>query len=124
MSSRLVLATVVLVAVLIGANFTALKFALDHGTPLLIAGMRTVIGSTALLGFAFLRGEVADRYGNVAFHGTQANFGPAMASAARVAVVEVRRLSDEPLSPYGIDLPGVYVQRILPDAAHAREDDS
>jgi len=57
MSSRLVLATVVLVAVLIGGNFTALKFALDHSSPLLIAGLRTIIGGTFLLAFAFLRGE-------------------------------------------------------------------
>lgn len=57
MSSRLVLATVVLVAMLIGGNFTALKFALDHTTPVLLAGMRTVVGGTFLLGFAFLRGE-------------------------------------------------------------------
>ena len=57
MSSRLVLATVVLVAMLIGGNFTALKFALDHTTPVLLAGMRTVVGGTFLLGFAFIRGE-------------------------------------------------------------------
>ena len=57
MNSRTVLAVVVLVALLIGANFTALKFALDHSTPLLVAGLRTVIGGTFLLGFALLRGE-------------------------------------------------------------------
>lgn len=57
MSSKVVLGVVVLVAVLIGGNFTALKFALDHSTPLLLAGMRTVIGGTFLLAFAFARGE-------------------------------------------------------------------
>lgn len=57
MSSKVILGVVVLVAVLIGGNFTALKFALDHSTPMLIAGMRTVIGGTFLLGFALLRGE-------------------------------------------------------------------
>ncbi len=57
MSARVVLAVVVLIAVLIGANFTVLKFALDHTTPLLLAGMRTVIGSTVLIGLALLRGE-------------------------------------------------------------------
>lgn len=57
MSSKVILSVVVLVAILIGGNFTALKFALDHSTPLLIAGMRTVIGGTFLLSFAFLRGE-------------------------------------------------------------------
>ncbi len=57
MSSRLVLATIVLVAMLIGGNFTSLKFALDHTTPFLLAGMRTVIGGSALLAFALFRGE-------------------------------------------------------------------
>ena len=57
MDSRLILATIVLIALLIGGNFSVLKFALDHSTPLLIAGMRTVIGSTVLVGFALLRGE-------------------------------------------------------------------
>ena len=57
LSSQLVLGAVVLVAMLIGLNFTVLKFALDHTTPLLLAGMRTVIGSAALLAFGFARGE-------------------------------------------------------------------
>ncbi len=61
MRSRVVLAVVVLIALLIGANFTALKFALDHTTPLLLAGMRTVIGSTTLICFALLRGERVPR---------------------------------------------------------------
>jgi len=57
MSSRTVLAVVVLVAALIGANFTALKFALDHTTPILLAGLRTIVGGSVLLAFAFSRGE-------------------------------------------------------------------
>lgn len=52
-----VLATIVLIAMLIGGNFTALKFALDHADPFLIAALRTVIGGTFLLGLAFARGE-------------------------------------------------------------------
>jgi drug/metabolite transporter (DMT)-like permease len=57
LSRRLVLATVVLVAALIGANFSALKFALDHTTPFLLASMRTVIGGSFLIALALLRGE-------------------------------------------------------------------
>lgn len=57
MSSRLVLATIGLVAVLIGGNFTALKFALDHTTPFLLASLRTVVGGSFLIAFALLRGE-------------------------------------------------------------------
>ena len=51
------LATIVLVAMLIGGNFTALKFALDHTTPFLLAAMRTVIGGTFLVLLALSRGE-------------------------------------------------------------------
>ncbi|MEO1064633.1 MAG: EamA family transporter [Actinomycetota bacterium] len=54
---RIATATVFLVAALIGANFSVLKFALDHSTPFMVAGMRTVLASTALLLFAFSRGE-------------------------------------------------------------------
>lgn len=48
---------VVLTAALIGANFSVLKFALDHSTPFLVAGMRTVLGGSFLLGLSLLRGE-------------------------------------------------------------------
>lgn len=57
MSPRLVLATIGLVAVLIGGNFTALKFALDHTSPFLLASLRTVVGGAFLITFALLRGE-------------------------------------------------------------------
>ena len=55
MSRRVTLATVFLVAALIGANFSVLKFALDHSTPCLVAAMRTVIASSVLLSFAASR---------------------------------------------------------------------
>ncbi len=51
------LATIVQVAMLFGGNFTSLKFALDHTTPFLLAGLRTIIGGSALLAFARYRGE-------------------------------------------------------------------
>ena len=57
MNRRVTLATVFLVAALIGANFSVLKFALEHSTPFLVAAMRTVIASTVLLTFALMRGE-------------------------------------------------------------------
>lgn len=67
--------------------------------------------------FALLRAARADRWGNVAFRGTQANFGPVMAMASRVAVVEVESISAEPLPPDAVHLPGIYVDRVieLPD---------
>ena len=52
-----VLAAIALVAMLIGGNFTALKFALDHTEPFLLASMRTVIGGTFLITLAHLSGQ-------------------------------------------------------------------
>lgn len=57
LGSTRVLLLVGLIAALIGLNFTIIKFALDDTTPLLLAGTRTVIGGTALLSFALVRGE-------------------------------------------------------------------
>ena len=57
MSQRALLLTVLLIAALIGANFSVLKFALDHTTPFLLTSMRTVIGGIFLLVVAFARGE-------------------------------------------------------------------
>ncbi len=57
MNSKSLLAIVVLIAALIGANFSVLKFGLDHTTPFLMAAMRTILGGTFLLVLAHLRGE-------------------------------------------------------------------
>ncbi len=80
---------------------------------------RSCILETALTAdFALLRGHLADRWGNIGFRGTQANFGPSMAAAARITVVEVEAISPDPLPPSDIGISGIYVQRIiaLPDA--------
>lgn len=69
--------------------------------------------------YALIRGHRADRWGNVVFHGTQANFGPAMAAAATVTVVEVERIEDKPLDPHCIHIPGIHVQRLI-EAADER----
>jgi len=63
--------------------------------------------------FALMRATAADRWGNVSFRGTQSNFGPAMAMASRVAVVEVDTVTDLPLPTREIDIPGIFTQRII-----------
>jgi 3-oxoacid CoA-transferase A subunit len=62
---------------------------------------------------ALVRADTADRYGNLAFRYAQMNFGPVMASAARVAVAEVREVLAEPLPPDRVQLPGTYVDRVV-----------
>lgn len=61
--SRLTLATVVLVAALIGGTFSALEFGLDHTTPFLLASMRTVLSGSFLVGLALLVEGTADAIG-------------------------------------------------------------
>lgn len=83
-------------------------------------GRDCVLETALTADYAILRAHVADRWGNVRFHGTQANFGPAMASAARIAVVEVDHISDGPLDPLGVHLPGIHVDRVVAVSRQAR----
>ncbi len=64
--------------------------------------------------FALLRAAAADTLGNLVYSGTQRNWNPVMAMAARVSIAEV----DEIHEPGGIDpelviTPAIFVQRIV-----------
>ncbi|OGO24648.1 MAG: hypothetical protein A2144_07550 [Chloroflexi bacterium RBG_16_50_9] len=69
----------------------------------------------ALVGdYAFVRAYKADEMGNLVFRGTQRQFNPIMAMAARITIAEV----DEIVKPGKIDpdavvTPGVFVKRII-----------
>ena len=62
---------------------------------------------------ALVRADTADRYGNLSFRYAQMNFGPVMATAATLAVAEVRAVLDEPMPHEHVQLPGVYVDRVV-----------
>jgi 3-oxoacid CoA-transferase A subunit len=62
---------------------------------------------------ALLRADTADRYGNLTFRYAQSNFGPVMATAAKLAVAEVRAVLSEPIPHDRVQLPGIYVDRIV-----------
>jgi 3-oxoadipate CoA-transferase alpha subunit len=62
---------------------------------------------------ALIRADAADRYGNLSFRYAQMNFGPVMATAARLAIAEVRAVLDEPMPHDQVRLPGVYVDRVV-----------
>ena len=77
-------------------------------------GDRDYVLETAITGdLALVRGDEADRYGNLTFRYAQANFGPAMATAARVAVAEVRASTEEPIAHDRIKLSGIYIDRVV-----------
>ncbi|MEM8926086.1 MAG: DMT family transporter, partial [Actinomycetota bacterium] len=59
--SPMILGMVVLVAALIGANFSVMQLALEHTTPLMLTGFRLAVGASALLLYTRLRGETIPR---------------------------------------------------------------
>jgi 3-oxoacid CoA-transferase len=67
------------------------------------------------LDYAFIRARRADRFGNVAFHGVGPNLNPSMAKSAKVVIVEATEIVDV-LDPEEVDLPGVFVTRIIHQA--------
>jgi|TARA_B100000131_G_scaffold274544_1_gene276560 drug/metabolite transporter (DMT)-like permease len=56
-SSSVTVALVILTALFIGLNYTVMKWALDHTTPLALAALRTSVGAPFLLAIAMFRGE-------------------------------------------------------------------
>jgi len=77
-------------------------------------GGRDYVLEEAVAGdLALLRGDTADRYGNLTFRYAQANFGPVMATAAKLAVAEVRAVLDAAIPHDRVQLPGVYVDRVV-----------
>ena len=76
-------------------------------------GRPCVLETALVADFALLRAAEADRMGNVRFKGSQGNFGPQMAAAAKVAIVEAAEISEDLLPPDRIHLTGVYVDRVV-----------
>jgi 3-oxoacid CoA-transferase len=64
--------------------------------------------------FALIRAHRADRMGNLQFRGGSRNFNLSFAKAARMAIAEVDEIVEVgELSPEQIDLPGVFVGRLV-----------
>ena len=103
-----------------GAGIPAFYTPVGFGTDLAAGkevrrfGDRDCVLEQAIVGdVALIRADTADRFGNLTFRHAQANFGPAMATAAKLAVAEVRETVDEAIAPERVQLSGVYVDRIL-----------
>jgi len=103
-----------------GAGIPAFYCPVGFGTELAAdKETRTIRGRDCVLedaitgDLALIRGDIADRYGNVYFSYAQSNFGPAMATAATLTVAEVRIAQAEPLSHEKANLSGVYVDRVV-----------
>ena len=77
-------------------------------------GDRDYVLEPAIKGdLALVRADISDLYGNLTFRYAQMNFSPAMATAATLAVAEVRAVQEGPLPHERVQLPGVYVDRVV-----------
>lgn len=64
--------------------------------------------------FALVKAWKADRFGNLIFRKTAANFNPMIATAGKITVAEVEEIVEPgELDPNEIHTPGIYVQRVI-----------
>jgi 3-oxoadipate CoA-transferase alpha subunit len=76
-------------------------------------GREHVLEEAIMGDVALIRADTADTYGNLTFRYAQANFGPAMATAARRTIAEVRAVEDTPIPHTRAQLPGIYIDRVV-----------
>lgn len=83
---------------------------------------RTYLLETALPGdVAILRAWKADAAGNCVFRYTTRTFGPIMAKAARLTIVEAENIVEVgEIDPMEVDLPGIFVDRVVPATAEKK----
>ncbi len=62
--------------------------------------------------YAIIYANKVDKFGNAFLEGTTRNFNPVMATAADVVIVEAQELSETPLDPNYITIPGVFIDYI------------
>jgi len=101
----------------IGAFFTPT----GYGTPLAegkeireINGRQYVLEYPLYADYALIKADQGDRWGNLTFRKTARNFGPIMASAAKIAVAQVREVVElGELNPENIVTPGIFVKRVV-----------
>lgn len=62
---------------------------------------------------AIVYATYADKFGNLAFHGSTKNFNVLMPMAADTVIVEAENISDKPLSPDDIVVPGIFIDYLI-----------
>jgi 3-oxoadipate CoA-transferase alpha subunit len=63
---------------------------------------------------ALIKAEAGDRWGNLVYRKSARNFGPVMATAAKLTVATVHEIKElGELDPEAIVTPGIFVQRIV-----------
>jgi 3-oxoadipate CoA-transferase alpha subunit len=112
-----------------GAGIGAFYTPTGYGTELArgketreIEGRGYVLETPIHADFALIRAERGDRWGNLVYRKTARNFGPIMATAAKVTVATVHEVVElGSLDPEAIVTPGIFVRRVVPIARVATQ---
>lgn len=88
---------------------------LAHGKEIRVINGRNHVFEEPLRGdVALIKADRADRWGNLVYHSAARNFGPTMATAADLTVVQVRQLVElGELDPEAVVTPGIFVDRVV-----------
>ena len=70
---------------------------------------------------ALVYATYADKFGNLAFHGSTRNFNVLMPMAADVVIVEAEHILNEPLSPDNVVVPGIFVDYLIDGGANGTD---
>jgi 3-oxoadipate CoA-transferase alpha subunit len=112
-----------------GAGIPAFYTATSVGTPLAegkevrdFEGRDYVMEHGLKADFALIKSECADRYGNLVYNKTARNFGPIMAMAAAVTVVQTHQVVEVgEIDPEMVVTPGLFVDRVVTVVNPAQE---
>jgi 3-oxoacid CoA-transferase subunit A len=111
-----------------GAGIPAFYTATGYGTVVAEGketrefGVRMYVMEKAIRGqFAFIKAWKGDRWGNLIYRKTAANFNPMMATAADYVIAEVEEFVElGDIDPNRVDTPGIYVDAILQGAHYEK----
>lgn len=79
-----------------------------------IAGRNYILEYPIHADFALISAFKADRWGNLIYRKTSRNFGPIMAAAAKVSIVQVDHIVElGELNPEEVVTPGIYIDRVV-----------
>jgi 3-oxoadipate CoA-transferase alpha subunit len=104
-----------------GAGIPAFYTPASVNTPLAVGkesrefnGQEYVLEYGIKADFSLVKCETADRYGNLLYHATARNFGPIMCTAAKVSIVQAKKIVDAgDIDPEIVITPGIFVKKVI-----------
>ena len=104
-----------------GAGIPAFYTATAVGTPLakgkeekVFNNKKYILEEALSADFAFIKADVADRYGNLTFNKTARNFNPIMCMAAKQSLIQTKKIIEpDETNPEHVITPGIFVQKII-----------